>query len=190
MRSLAKRLGCGAMSLYNHVSDKDDLIQAMADAVAADIELPVDRPAHTCREDLRACAISAYRVMLDHPWLARVWGRCNGPNKHRYHEALLRTMRQAGYDEPLACQGFHGITMHVVGFALQVSDMPQAVQEDLRGVAQKTLEELDAQTFPFMREHIQFHLNGGDQRSDFKFMLDLILDGLARDHHGDQNQPV
>ena len=40
MRGLAKSLGFGAMSLYNHVSDKDDLIDAMVDTVAAEIEVP------------------------------------------------------------------------------------------------------------------------------------------------------
>ena len=38
--------------------------------------------------------------------------------------------------------------------------------------------------YPYLREHVQFHLDGRDRRSDFKYMLDLILEGLERDRKG------
>ena len=40
MRALAKRLGVEAMSLYNHVSNKDDLLAGLADEVAGRIDWP------------------------------------------------------------------------------------------------------------------------------------------------------
>src|SRR5215218_9994538 len=40
MRRLAKELGVEAMSLYNHVAKKDDLLNAMVDLVFAEIEPP------------------------------------------------------------------------------------------------------------------------------------------------------
>ena len=40
MRALAKELGVEAMSLYNHISNKDDLLDAVVDAVAGLIDLP------------------------------------------------------------------------------------------------------------------------------------------------------
>ena len=40
MRKLAKELGVEAMSLYNHVANKDDLLDGMVDLVFAEIELP------------------------------------------------------------------------------------------------------------------------------------------------------
>src|SRR5918996_4008712 len=42
MRKLAKDLGVEAMSLYNHVSNKGDLVDAMVDLVVREIELPAD----------------------------------------------------------------------------------------------------------------------------------------------------
>ena len=127
--------------------------------------------------------------MLRHRWVAGVWGRRAGPMKNRYHEALLRVMRQADFPEVLACQGSHALTMHVVGFALQALEMPLTTREEFHAAGRQALEELDAEQFPYLREHVQFHLDGRDQRSDFKFMLDLILDGLERDLVTERDSP-
>ena len=179
MRQLATSLGAGAMSLYNHVSDKDDLLDRMVDVAAAEIDLP--KPMGDWKPHLRECAISAYRVMLRHRWLAGLWSRQPGAAKNRYHEALLAVMREAGFPAELACRGFHAITMHVVGFALQVLEMPFSSRQQLRAFAKESLAQLSEEEFPHLREHIRFHLAGHDQRNDFKYMLDLILDGLERD---------
>ena len=40
MRKLAQGLGVDPMSLYNHVRDKDDLLDGIADAIVAEIEVP------------------------------------------------------------------------------------------------------------------------------------------------------
>ena len=40
MRKLAKELGVEAMSLYNHVANKDDLLDGIVDLVFAEIEAP------------------------------------------------------------------------------------------------------------------------------------------------------
>ncbi len=182
MRHLASELSCGVMSLYNHVSDKGDLLQGMADSVALEFELPVRKAtAKNWSTDIRACVISAYRVMLSHSWVVPIWGRSDGPGKRHYHETILRILRQAGFKEELACRGYHALTMHVVGFALQVSDLPFNNNKDLRSIATQVLDELPADEFPYLIEHIHFHLDGRDKRSDFKYMLDLIIEGLARD---------
>ena len=43
MRKLGDELGVEAMSLYNHVANKDDLLDGMIDAVFAEIDLPPER---------------------------------------------------------------------------------------------------------------------------------------------------
>jgi AcrR family transcriptional regulator len=40
MRNLAQELGVKAMSLYNHVKNKDDLIDGIVDIVVGEIEVP------------------------------------------------------------------------------------------------------------------------------------------------------
>ena len=41
MRKLAQELGVKAMSLYNHVADKDDLLNGIVDIVVGEIEVPL-----------------------------------------------------------------------------------------------------------------------------------------------------
>lgn len=179
MRTLAKQLGFGVMSLYNHVKDKDDLLEAMIESVASEIEMP-DGDADW-KADLSACVISAYRMMLNHRWLPSIWSRSLGYTKNRYHDAILRVMREAGFPEELACRGFHALTMHVVGFSQQVLEMPFATKQEFVAFGRQHLAELEEQDLPYLREHVSFHLEGKDKRSDFKYVLNLILDGLERD---------
>lgn len=182
MRQLASTLGCGVMSLYNHVADKDDLIDGMVDQVANEIDLPTRKGTlKNWHADLRGCLISAYKMMLNHRWVAKYWSRGMGPAKNAYHETILRIMRQAGFSEELTCRGYHALTMHVVGFALQVIDLPFRNNTELRAMATQVLEELEAGPYPYLLEHAHFHLDGRDKRNDFKYMLDLILEGLHRD---------
>ena len=44
MPSLAKRLGVGTMSLYRHVADKDDLINAVGERVLSGVAVPDGDP--------------------------------------------------------------------------------------------------------------------------------------------------
>ena len=43
MRRLADELGVKAMSLYNHVADKDDILDGIVDLVFAEIAVPSDQ---------------------------------------------------------------------------------------------------------------------------------------------------
>ena len=43
MRKLGEALGVEAMSLYNHVANKDDLLDGMVDVVFGEIDLPAGR---------------------------------------------------------------------------------------------------------------------------------------------------
>ena len=43
MRKLARALGVEAMSLYNHVANKGDLVDAIVDRVISEIDLPPAR---------------------------------------------------------------------------------------------------------------------------------------------------
>jgi len=57
MRRLAKELGVEAMSLYNHVENKDEILAGMIDLVGSEIELPSDEA--DWKAAVRRSAISA-----------------------------------------------------------------------------------------------------------------------------------
>ena len=65
MRKLSQELGGGTMSLYNHVANKDDLLDGMIDMVFSEIELPADE--HDWKTAMRQRAVSMRAVMTRHP---------------------------------------------------------------------------------------------------------------------------
>ena len=68
MRRLGQELGVEAMSLYNHVANKDDILDGIVDLVLGDIDVP---PSGTgWKAAMRHRAISAHEVLLAHPWAA------------------------------------------------------------------------------------------------------------------------
>src|SRR5262249_2985434 len=120
MRKLAKDLGVEAMSLYNHVSNKSDLVDAMVDRVVREIDLPSDPDWETA---IRRCAISAYETFLRHPWacsLVMAPGklRIEDNPQFRYMEWLLDRLAKAGFSPELTYRGYHALDSHILGFTM------------------------------------------------------------------------
>src|SRR5438128_7764505 len=67
MRKLGQELGFEAMSLYNHVANKDDLLDGMLDIVLAEMETPQGEDGLAA---IRTSAISAHEALKTHPWAA------------------------------------------------------------------------------------------------------------------------
>ena len=70
MRKLGQALGVEAMSLYNHVASKGELVAAMVDRVVGEFDLPDDE--QRWEAAIRRCAISAHDLLLEHPWACRL----------------------------------------------------------------------------------------------------------------------
>src|SRR2546421_7126099 len=66
MRKLGQELGVEAMSLYNHVRNKVDMLDGMVDVVFGEIDLPAN--GIDWRTAMRQRAISARQALLHHPW--------------------------------------------------------------------------------------------------------------------------
>ncbi len=180
MRKLARELGVEAMTLYYYVANKNDLLEGMADLVAAEIELPPDDL--DWREATRRRAMSAHAVLARHHWASPVWMRVMiGPARMRYMNAALGTYRRAGLSPAATELAFHTVENHIVGYTLQESNFPLA-PDDLAAVAREFLEKLPVDEFPHLAEHIDQHLTHPEviASDDFEFGLDLLLEGIDR----------
>jgi AcrR family transcriptional regulator len=178
MRKLAAHLGYEVMSLYNHVANKDDLLDGMVDLVAGDMAGP---PADAdWKRAARVTALSAHEVLLRHPWVAALWSnRWPGPNRWRHMEDLLRVLAAAGLPDDLADLGFHAITLHISGFTQQqLSYAAQQLSGD-EMYARFAAEVTEAE-YPHVVDHVRYHLEAERTHDEFAFVLDLILDGLDR----------
>jgi AcrR family transcriptional regulator len=182
MRRLAQSLGVEAMSLYNHVANKEDLTDAIVERVLAEFELPAD--VKDWREAIRRCALSAYDAFRRHPWAVElaVSPRSSTIPEARvtYMEFVLRRLHDAGFSDELTYSGYHAIDSHIFGFTLWQSHHTPPPGVDLRAAAEQFFAERGGEC-PHLVAHAQQHFaKGPDGREEFEFKLDLVLDALAR----------
>ncbi|MEE8600421.1 TetR/AcrR family transcriptional regulator [Euzebya tangerina] len=176
MREVAARLGCEAMSLYNHVASKSDLLDGMVDAVAGHVSLP--DPAASWDVALAETSRSTRGVLRANPWAAGLWlGRTPGPARLRHTEAVLETLHRSGLPQADIDRGFHALTNHVVGHAIQTATADQGDPM----AAETFLAQMDRNRFPRFAEHVEWHVTGQVDPDDaFEFTLAAILEGLRR----------
>jgi AcrR family transcriptional regulator len=178
MRKLALELGVKAMSLYNHVADKDDLLDGIVDIVVGEIEVPVlDIDWKTA---MRRRATSAHEMLLRHPWAAiALMSRMNvGPMMLRYIDATLGCLREAGFSFEMADHAWNAIDSHIYGFTLQELNFPIR-ETDYSEAAAIGLALIPADKYPYMNQLTHYVMDGRyDGIHDFEFGLELILNGL------------
>jgi AcrR family transcriptional regulator len=179
MRRLGAELGVEAMALYNHVANKDDLLDGMLDRVIAEIELPDGGPGW--RALARRRAISAHAALNRHPWAAALWtSRISlGPARTRYLDSALRCLREAGFAPDLLDRAFHTIEDHIVGHVLQVLGFPLD-HAQMEEAGARVMRSFPVEEYPDLAAHLRHHLQHGEDGDGFTFGLDLILDGLEQ----------
>ncbi len=181
MRRLAQHLGVEAMSLYHYVKRKDDILGGMLDMVFDEIELP--RIDGSWRAAIRASAISAHHVLLQHHWACSLLMTPSEPSRAQltYMDAVLGRLRGAGLTVEQTHHAYHALDSHIVGYTLWLLPYLALVKER-PNIEQEFLADLPVDELPYLFEHVEYHLAGAelDGVSGFEFGLDLILDGLER----------
>jgi AcrR family transcriptional regulator len=185
MRHLADTLGVEAMSLYHHVASKDELLDAMVDAVFAEMALPPGGV--EWRTALRERACSARAALARHPWAVGLLEsrRSPGPATLRQHDAVIGCLRSAGFPLALTAHAYAALDSYVYGFALQEATLPFRNPRELEEVAAALLPKL-AGAFPHLAELAREHVlrPGYAFADEFEFGLELLLDGLERQREG------
>ena len=193
MRKLADELGAGAMSLYHHVPNKEQLLDGMIDIVFGEIEPPstdVD-----WKIALRRRAISTREVLNRHRWAVGLMEsrRTPGPASLRVHDAVLGCLREGGFSIEMAIHAYSVQDAYIYGFALQEKSLPFDTPEESAAVAEEQVRRFAelaeerqlgalAEEFPYLAEVVGGHVAkvGYDFTAAFEYGLDLILDALER----------
>ena len=183
MRRLGLKLGVEAMSLYNHVASKDDLLDGVVDLVVSEIDLPADTT--YWKAAMRARAVSARAVFSRHPWASAMIDsrESSGPARLRYFDWVLGTLRRAGFTLEQAARAFSVLDSYIYGFGRQQLGSSSAGSDITpEEMAEAFLGAIPADDYPYLRELVVEHAMkaGYDESADFAFGLDLILDGLQR----------
>ncbi|HET6351815.1 MAG TPA: TetR/AcrR family transcriptional regulator C-terminal domain-containing protein [Coriobacteriia bacterium] len=181
MREVASRLGVEAMSLYNHVANKDDILDGMVDAVIEQVELPAN--AASWREAMLRRAISAHEVFGKHPWAPMLLDtrETSGPSRLRYFDWVLEILLTAGFTEDGAMRAFSLLDSYVYGFGIQQFNLSPTGDVPQEQMAEAILEAIPAEEYPYLRRVATHAMKVAyDAEADFAFGLEIILDGLER----------
>jgi AcrR family transcriptional regulator len=179
MRRLGQALAVEAMSLYKHVSGKEDILDGISDLVMEEVEVPSrDLP---WRAAVRQSAISTHRALLRHPWASAVLEsrRNPGPTRLRYLDAVVSILLDAGFTLPDVARAFMVVDSHVYGFTLQVVAMPFDLR-DAPEEAARLANETFGDAYPGLRAMAGLAASDPGVPIELEFGLDLILDGLER----------
>jgi len=182
MRKLGQALGVEAMSLYNHVASKSDLLDGMVDVVFSEIGLPPGDVGW--RSAMRRRAISVREALGRHRWAIGLMEsrRSPGPATLRHHDAVLGRLRAAGFSTQLTAHAYSLLDSYIYGFALQEASLPFGTAEETAQVTQEIAGRMPADEYPHLTELAVEHVlqPGYDYGDEFEAGLDLILDALER----------
>ena len=182
MRKLAQSLGVQAMSLYNHVSNKEEVLDGMVEIVAAKINVPTIGA--DWKEAMRMRAISHHQMLLEHPWATMLLvSRINvGPVMLRYVDTTIGCLLTAGFSHEMADRAWNAMDSHIYGFTLQALNFPFE-PSDYAEAAEDYLPQIPEDEYPYLNALSQQVISGAhDGVQDFCFGLDLILDSLEKLH--------
>ena len=180
MRSLARVLKVEAMSLYNHVANKEDILDGLVELVASEIEVPSIGGAW--KAAMRRRAISAHTVLMQHPWATMLFvSRMNiGPNMLRYVDATIGCLRAAGFSYPMADYAWNTLDAYIYGFTLQRLNFPLEPAE-YASAAKQFLPLIPVDQFPYLNGMSQEVIAGRhDGLQQLERGLDLLLDGFEQ----------
>jgi AcrR family transcriptional regulator len=188
MSRVANELGAATMSLYRHVSAKDELLAHMVDAAFAAGPSPAE-PDETWRAGLTRWAHAHLAVLRRHRWLVRIpiSGPPLMPNQVLWFERGLQCLRATGLPEPEK----PGVLLLVNGFvrneATLEADLMQTaqasgVEPQQAGAAYARLlgSLADAERFPAIHAVLAARTFDppGTTADNVQFGLDRILDGI------------
>lgn len=159
VRSIAKELGIGTMTLYGYFRNKDEILDAMADKVMSDIDLG-PAAAETPAEAIRAVAHAFRDLMSKHPsvsWLLSSRVTRSHTSLKRAMEDVLHRLVQAGLSEDTAIQCYGWTIQYAMGFAAYQAPRPWGTADprgaELRRQQQHYFAGLPADQFPVLTTH-------------------------------------
>lgn len=179
IRALARELGTAPMTLYNHVSQREELEVLVVEAVIAHADWP---EAHFERwqDAVHALATAWWQAVRAHPHAIPLilTRRSRSPAVMLRAEALLQALARTGRQGEALLQAFRAITALVMGMAQAELAGPLALQ------AQESAEDtmarfrtLPVERFPCLVEIADAAVKSKPER-EFEAALGLLLRGL------------
>jgi TetR/AcrR family tetracycline transcriptional repressor len=170
MRRLGGAVGIHATSLYNHVEDKeallDGIIEVVLDEVAAE-------PGADWKESLRVLAQGFREVSKRHPRVVRVFANRTlaSPAWRRSVEDTLAALREGGFGEEEAVNAYRVFWAYLSGYVFAELRLEEA--PELRDY----LAQLPQDEFPAMHA-LGPQLAATDRDREYELGVELLLDAF------------
>ncbi len=180
MRKIAQALKVEAMSLYNHVKNKDEILDGMVELVMEEIAVP--EVGADWKEQMQARASSAHAALMKHPWAAMLlMSRVNiGPQMLRYVDATLGCLLAAGFTYTQADHIWNTLDSYVYGFTLQKLNFPFA-PEEYKDAAEEFMPQLPMEEYPHLAGLSLEVMEGRhDGVHELSFGLEKLLNGFEK----------
>jgi AcrR family transcriptional regulator len=179
MRRIGRELGVEAMSLYNHVEDKEEILDGICERVMAEFEFP--ELSEDWEENCRRGARAWRRLLQAHPEVMRLFAEQRGPVRSpesmRPMEFALRLLRESGLSDRDTAQAFHAIGGYIQGFVImEMGSMAGGTDEGHLKMHQELAARLPGEFAAL--QSISPHFAECDSDEQFEFGLDLLIAGL------------
>jgi AcrR family transcriptional regulator len=182
-RALAERLATGPGAIYWHVTGKDELLSAAADAVVADVMTAGTADA-TPREAIRALALGVFDAIDAHPWVGTQLSRAPAQSPLlRVFEHIGRQVQALGVPDAAQFTAASALLNYILGVGGQNAANARGHQpgtnrtESLNAVS-AVWANLDPDEYAFTR-NVADQLRDHDDRTEFLSGIDLILNGIT-----------
>jgi AcrR family transcriptional regulator len=180
MRRIGRELGVEAMSLYNHVRDKEDILQGICEEVLAEFRIP---GAEEWPEAARRAAHEYRRLLLAHPNVITLMTGQKRPftdaKSLRAYEFALEVFRTSGLSEADSVMAFHAFGGYILGYVMmELGPMVGGPEDDEHRRAHEEMARLvRTADLPRLREALPY-LAVCDVEDQFEFGLDLLIQGI------------
>ncbi|MFC9841205.1 TetR/AcrR family transcriptional regulator C-terminal domain-containing protein [Rhodococcus sp. NPDC127530] len=180
MRTVARRLGVDPKSLYNHVANKDALLDGIAELILSRMMVP--EPLGSLREDITAIAWSFRDAALaGHPRAARLV--LTRPVESLMTlaplEAALATFIRAGASPDFAVHGLRTTLAFITGTLLREVETALTFAQSDPAKATARQQALESVELPSVHAAATY-LATCDHEQEFEFGLTLLADAFER----------
>ena len=179
MARLADRLGCGTMSLYRHIANKDELVTFMLSTAPGPPPAPADLA--DWRGAMTDWAAGLWDIYHRHPWVlsAAAAGPPADPGQLAWLNAGLAALGGTGLSERDKLAAVMAVLHFVRGAAAVNIEAAQVQGPDYPILLRRFV---DAERFPALTAALEagvFDAADGDHLADFHSGLRQFLDGVA-----------
>lgn len=190
MHRVAEAVGVRTMSLYNHVRDKNALLDGMADRILGGLVLPEGSTGDAWEAELVGLAGALRTAAMAYPRSAPLLltRRINTPAALPAVERALGALRRGGFDPTAAVHALRALIAYLIGTLLRETGSAPSFSGAIPGLVATRVADLKESGLPEVARAAQ-ELSVIDHTEEFDYGLRLVLAALRAQAGADTAGP-